>query len=292
MVAIVDPFTWLATILALVAGLAGLSVALSFSIAWAQRSKAAAPTGQHRLFIAVRLVLTEYACLLLTILLRPLGWLPIRIPTGAARRPPVILLHGLFQNRSCLLPLAWHLRRAGFDCVVSINTPAWHDLATLTERVRNTVAQVRAATGAAQVHLVGHSMGGITARALLQRQDGAAKVAGCVTLGSPHRGSRLARLAVSRLGRSLLPGSEFLCRLNAVPLPKQPHFTAIYSRHDNIIVPMENARLEGAHNIELTGIGHTTLLFSTKAARAVITALNNSDQPILHTQRSALRTQD
>jgi triacylglycerol esterase/lipase EstA (alpha/beta hydrolase family) len=279
MAALVDTFTWLATILALVAGFAGLSVALSFSIARAQRIKAAALADRHRPFLAVRLLAAEYACLLLTILLRPLGWLPIRIPTGAARRPPVILLHGLFQNRSCLLPLAWYLRRAGFDCVVSINTPAWHDLAALTERVRCTVAQVRTATGAVQVHLVGHSMGGITARAFLQRQDGAAKVAGCVTLGSPHRGSRLARLAVSRLGRSLLPGSEFLTRLNAAPLPKQTHFTAIYSRHDNIIVPMENARLDGAHNIELTGLGHTTLLFSAKAAHAVITALNNSDQP-------------
>lgn len=283
---------FLAGLLTLAAGLAGLSVALSFSIARAERIKAAALADRRRPFLVVRLLAVEYACLLLTILFRPLGWLPTRVPAGPTRRTPVILLHGLFQNRSCLLPLVWRLRRAGFDCVISINTPPWLELTTLTERVRRTVEQVRAATGAEQVHLVGHSMGGITARALLQGQDGAVGVANCVTIGSPHRGSRLARLAVSRLGRSLLPGSEFLARLNADPLPKQVRFTAIYSRHDNIIVPMENARLDGAHSLELTGIGHTALLFSRQAANAVIAALNNSDQPSLRTHCASLSTQD
>jgi len=187
----------------------------------------------------------------------------------------VILLHGLFQNRSCLFPLQWRLRAAGFERVVSVNTPAWLDLATLTDKVRRSVEQVRTATGAKQVHLVGHSMGGILARNFTQQHDGAPHVANCVTLGSPHRGSKLAPLAVSSLGRSLLPGSQLLTRLNAAPLPAGVRFTAIYTRHDNIIVPMENARLDGAHNIELTGMGHTTMLFSSAVAEEVVKALRD-----------------
>lgn len=283
----------LALLFALVAGLASLSVLFSFTIAWLERVHAD-PTlaDQRHPLSAARLLLSEFLSLLLTFLLRPLGWLPARIPAGPARRPPVILLHGLFQNRSCLLPLAWRLRGAGFDCVVSINTPAWHDLETLTERVRHTLERVCAVTGAEQVHLVGHSMGGITARAFLQRQDGAARVASCVTLGSPHRGSKLAPLAVTRLGRSLRPGSTLLTRLNTAPLPNEVRFTAIYSRHDNIVVPAGNAQLDGADHIELTGIGHTALLFSRQAADAVIAALNDSGLPGLYTHRSSPSTQD
>lgn len=267
---------------ALVIGLVALSVLLSFSIAWFERANNRPElAAQRHYLLAVQLLAAEFFCLLLTLALRPLGWLPTRIPAGPTRQIPVILLHGLFQNRSCLLPLTWRLRAAGFDCVISINTPSWHDLELLTEQVRRTVEQVRAATGAERVHLVGHSMGGIIARNFLQLHGGAPDVARCVTLGSPHRGSKLAAFAVSRLGRGLLPGSALLTRLNAAPLPEQVAFTAIYSRHDNIIIPLESARLAGADNIELTGIGHTAMLFSARTARAVIAALDSSDQPDL-----------
>jgi len=264
----------LAALLVLSAGLFALSVVLSFSIAWYERiNDDPAVAAERRHTFATRLLLTEFACLLVTLLLRPLGWLPTRIARGPARQTPVILLHGLFQNRSCLLVLHWRLRAAGFDRVISVNTPAWLDLETLTDRVRQTVEQLRTATGAEQVHLVGHSMGGIIARCYLQLQGGAPLVATCVTLGSPHLGSKLAPFAVSSLGRNLLPGSKLLTRLNAEPLPASVRFTAIYSRHDNIIVPADHARLDDADNLELAGLGHTTMLFSRQVAEAVVAAL-------------------
>lgn len=261
-------------LLMIMAGLFAVSVVLSFAISWCERANSdPGVAAQRRHALAVRLMLTEFASLLLTLLLRPLGWLPERIPAGPSRRPPVILLHGLFQNRSCLLLLQWRLRAAGFDRIISVNTPPWLDLETLTGRVRHVVEQVRSATGAEQVYLVGHSMGGIIARNFIQLGDGASQVAGCVTLGSPHRGSKLAPFAVSRLGRALLPGSGLLMRLQAAPMPATVRFTAIYSRHDNIIVPMENARLDGADNVELSEIGHTAMLFSPRVAHEVVKAL-------------------
>jgi pimeloyl-ACP methyl ester carboxylesterase len=268
--------TLLATLLALFVGLFALSVVLSFSIAWVERIHGdSAEAGERRPGLATRLLLAEFVCLLLTLLLRPLGWLPTSIPGGLARRPPVILLHGLFQNRGCLLVLHWRLRAAGFDRVISINTPPRHDLEKLVDTVATTVEKVRQASGCERVHLVGHSMGGILARCYLQQHGGAPLVESCVTLGSPHLGTKLAPFAVSRLGRSLLPGSTLLTRLNAEPLPPGVQFTAIYTRHDNIIVPMENARMAGAHNIELSGLGHTTLLFSPQVAKAVVKALKS-----------------
>jgi hypothetical protein len=96
-----------------------------------------------------------------------------------------------------------------------------------------------------------------------------------VTLGSPHLGSKLAPFAVSRLGRALLPGSELLNRLNRQSLPAGVHFTAVYSRHDNMIVPADYARLAGAANIELPGLGHTALLFSPRVAVTVVATLTS-----------------
>lgn len=272
--------TLLAAALVFSAGLFALSVVLSFAVAWYEQVNADPAVGeQRRHAFAAQLLLNEFGCLLLTLLLRPLGWLP-PLPLGRRpRRPPVILLHGLFQNRSSMLFLHWRLCAAGFDQVVSINLPAWLDFDALTARVARAVEQARRETGVARVYLVGHSMGGILARSYMQLQGGTPSVAACITLGSPHSGSKLAPFAVSKLGRNLLPGSALLQRLNAVPLPDQVAFTAIYSRHDNMIVPVENARLDGAHNIELAGMGHTTMLFSPKVVLAVVTALKSAGSP-------------
>jgi triacylglycerol esterase/lipase EstA (alpha/beta hydrolase family) len=264
----------LAILLAVVAGLFAVSVLLSFSIAWYERANAdPALDAQRRHALAVKLLLGEFTCLFMTLLLRPLGWLPSRMPAGRGRRPPIILLHGLFQNRSCLFPLQWRLRAAGYDRQVSINTPAWRDLDQQVDALAATVAAIRTASGDERVYLVGHSMGGLLARCYLQRPGAAAAVAGCVSIGTPHQGSRMAPFAISRHGRHLRPGSPLLNRLNGAPLPADVHFTAIYSRHDNIIVPVEHARLAGAENIELTGLGHTALLFSCQTAAAVVEAL-------------------
>jgi hypothetical protein len=62
-------------------------------------------------------------------------------------------------------------------------------------------------------------------------------------------------------------GSEWLERLagDAVPV------TSIFSRHDEFVAPQESARLEGAHNVALEGVGHLELL-SSKAVQRLVSA--------------------
>jgi triacylglycerol esterase/lipase EstA (alpha/beta hydrolase family) len=262
-----------AALLALLLSVAMLLVALSVLVSFSLARQARTPVKDGEFApLPLGLMLHESACLLRTVLWRPLGWLPPRVTPGDANKPPVLLLHGLFQNRSCLCALQRRLQRAGYR-TMSINTPPWHDLATLTQRVGLGVDRLRAVTGPGQVHLVGHSMGGILARSYLQ-QAGTGHVVSCVTIGAPHTGSQLAVFAVSRLGRALLPGSPLLAQLNAGPPPTGIKLTAIYSRDDNIIVPAQNARLEGADNLEVSGIGHTAMLFSGEVAKVVVASLN------------------
>lgn len=253
--------------------IAVMLVAIVVLVSFCLAAQANRPVGDGQLLrLPVGLMLREFAVLLFTLLLRPMGWLPPRVSGGRDDLPPVLLLHGLFQNRSCLLFLQRRLQRAGYR-TLSINTPPWHDLATLTARVTVAVEQLRGKTGADRVHLVGHSMGGILARSYLQSY-GPAKVAGCITLGSPHTGSQLAVFAVSKLGRALLPGSALLEQLHAAPLPTGTKLTSIYSIDDNIILPAANARLEGANNLEISGTGHTAMLFSGEVAVVVLEFLN------------------
>jgi triacylglycerol esterase/lipase EstA (alpha/beta hydrolase family) len=101
--------------------------------------------------------------------------------------------------------------------------------------------------------LVGHSMGGLVSRAYLRR-NGKARVAKLVTLGTPHRGSQLAKLGMGENGRQMVPGSAWLGGLNAsgaVPLPAAT--VSIYSCHDNYVMPQDSSVLEGAKIVPLAG---------------------------------------
>ena len=57
------------------------------------------------------------------------------------------------------------------------------------QRLRDAIAQVKRQTGAPRVHLVGHSMGGLTSRAYLESALYQGDVASLTTLGSPHSGA-------------------------------------------------------------------------------------------------------
>lgn len=271
--------TLLLLLLKLTVSAVALTVLLSYTVAWYERANARPDLIDRRftsrgLCIAAWLLVQETACLLLTILLRPFGWAQPRMPEpGQSDTPPVILLHGLFQNRSCLFWLQYRLRSAGYRQVISINTPPWRDLETLTELLAKKVDELRIRLKVDKVILVGHSMGGMIARNYVQNRGGVAYVERMVTLGSPHHGSKLAPFAISATGRTLLPGSELLQRFNSAPWPTETPAVAIYTRYDNIVMPAESARMEGAVNVELDGMGHTSLLFHPRALQAVVDAL-------------------
>ncbi|WP_432822333.1 alpha/beta fold hydrolase [Trichloromonas sp.] len=226
-----------------------------------------------RLWFALRFMALETACLCVTVLLHPLGWLRPWKRNVNREAVPVLLLHGLFHNRACWLWLRLRLMLLGVRSLHSINLPPWKDVESLTERVAKKVDELRLASGATKVHLVGHSMGGIIARNYLQIRGGAQKVDRCVLIASPNSGSRLAALALSPLATTLMPGSELLQRLAAAPIPASARVCAIYSRHDNIVLPPESAHLTGAENIELTGLGHTTLLYHPRILQTLFSVL-------------------
>lgn len=266
------------SLLALFIGLVAGVVSLTFAMAWyeyANRDPQLLDNrlAPRRLLFSAILITVETACLILTILLQPLGWLNRKEKVSADEQQPIIFLHGLFQSPACWLWLKFCLNRQGFSNLHTIALPPWKDVEILTERLAKRVDELRMANGRQKVHLIGHSMGGIIARNYLQIRGGAQKVDQCLLIATPNGGSKLAPFALSSLGRLLMPGSPFLQRLTTSPLPPEARITTIYSRHDNMVLPYEYARLDGACNIELSGSGHTSLLFRRKVLRSIVERL-------------------
>jgi len=121
-----------------------------------------------------------------------------------------------------------------------------------------------------EIALLGHSMGGLVARAYLQ-SHGEVRVARLVTLGTPHQGSELARIGFGANARQMRPHSAWLQALGR-PQPALAAL-AIYSPQDNFVMPPSLLELAGAENRTIDGLGHLAMLYSPRLALILLTAL-------------------
>ncbi|MCZ2838509.1 esterase/lipase family protein [Modestobacter sp. VKM Ac-2985] len=181
-----------------------------------------------------------------------------------AARIPVVLVHGLVDNRSVFAVMRRGLRRRGFTQVGTWNySPLLRDVESAAEALGQHIEEVCRATGHDRVHVVGHSLGGLVARYLVQRLGGDARVESLVTLGTPHGGSRWAHVLPTRLVRQLRPGSALFQEL-AAPAPAcRTRVTAVYSDLDQMVVPSSAGRCDHpdlqARNVLVPGVGHMSL---------------------------------
>ncbi|MBN9520414.1 alpha/beta fold hydrolase, partial [bacterium] len=137
---------------------------------------------------------------------------------------PILLVHGIMDNRSVFTVFRRTLRRRGFGVVHAVNYSLFTgDVRDAAHQLRNHVEKLREQTGADKVHIVGHSLGGMIARYYVQRMGGSAVVDTLVTLGSPHTGTLTAYLMPTPLARQLRPGSELLEELSG-PAPQNSPF--------------------------------------------------------------------
>ncbi len=194
-------------------------------------------------------------------------------PTAAHPRP-VVLVHGTFADMSnswqAISPL---LKNNGY-CVFALNYGDYNgsgaigvygvdDIPTSAQELNVFVDKVRAATGAAEVDLVGHSQGGMMPRYYLKYLGGAAEVNALVGLSPSNHGTTLDGLFIlsnffpgaNQFTGALCPACEqqrvdsaFITNLNAggetVP---GVDYTVIQTRYDTVVTPYTSAFLSGSN---------------------------------------------
>ncbi|MDP5181550.1 alpha/beta fold hydrolase [Blastococcus sp. BMG 814] len=181
-----------------------------------------------------------------------------------AARTPVLLVHGLVDNRSVFAVMRRSLRRRGFAAVCSWNySPLLADVARGAADLGEHIERICEQTGHDRVHVVGHSLGGLIARYHVQRQGGDRRIDTLVTLGTPHRGSLLARIGPTPLIRQLRPGSPVLAELEEPAPGCRTRITALYSDLDQMVLPTRSGRCDHpdlrARNVLFRGVGHMSL---------------------------------
>ena len=181
-------------------------------------------------------------------------------PPPAPAAAPVLLLHGVLCNAGVWHTLRRHLAARGIGPIYTLSYgPPLASIELFAEQTAGKIDAILRATGARQVTLVSHSMGGLVARAYLRRH-GADKVRRVVTLGAPHHGSVHAYMFPGVSLSQLRPGNAWLAALNAAGAPPAPPIVSLWSWHDSMVAPQTSSVLAGAENVALVGIAHNALL--------------------------------
>ncbi|HVQ86927.1 MAG TPA: alpha/beta fold hydrolase [Actinomycetes bacterium] len=207
---------------------------------------------------------------------------------------PILLIHGMVDNRSIFALLSHQLRRRGFGRVLSLNySPLSGDVRRVAHRLAELVEAVCAETGYERIHVIGHSMGGVVGRYYVQRLGGDERVHTLVTLGTPHSGTLAAHLIPHPLGRQLRPGSQVLREL-AEPAPGcQTRVVSVWSDLDQLILPKDSAELEHqdlqVRNVLVRGVGHMSLPVDGRVVHEIATTLAHLD-PDGSTTRAGVTT--
>lgn len=182
---------------------------------------------------------------------------------GENAHPPVLLVHGYGCNSGYWWYLIPRLDRARISHASVDLEPVLGDIDGYVPLVQEAIEELCRATGAGQVALVAHSMGGLVVRAWM-RVHGTARVARAITLGSPHHGTGMAKfgrgpnVVQMRCHRGV--ASDWLQELGRGEDPAtRALITSIYTHHDNIVSPQTSSELPGARNIAFGGIGHVAL---------------------------------
>lgn len=200
-----------------------------------------------------------------------------------AAQTPILLVHGMVDNRSIFTVLRRGLAHRGFGRIDTIN------YSILTGDVRSAAAQLGREverlveeTGYERIHVIGHSLGGLIARYYVTRLGGDEHVHTLVTLGSPHAGTHLAYGWPTALTRQLRPGSALLAELDQPVAECRTRFVVYWSDLDQVVLPPRHAALHhddlNVHNIELHGVGHMSLPVTRTVVHGISTALAHLDE--------------
>ncbi len=191
----------------------------------------------------------------------------------------VVLLHGLFATAGVLRPMRQTIEQRAGAHTASFSYAPGPGVDAIAEGLALLVARLPAGV---RVHLVGHSLGGVVARWYLQEHGGDPRIVQTVSLASPFRGTRHARLMPTPAGRDILPGSELLRRLERRHHVAQhvPHLSVVAS-DDRVVT--ERACFEHGECAVIDGCGHNSLLFHPQVAALVadrVRAFRQLDQAV------------
>ncbi len=193
------------------------------------------------------------------------------IPRKTGIKTPVFIIPGYFLNRSSVFFLFYFLRNKGFENIfIIVPTPfpdsvenlSYKSAKMIEEKLENIFADSK------DIIIIGHSLGGIIAKYITENQDKFDfEVKKCVTICSPHSGTRLAYFGIGKSSKDITPESKIIHGLKYVKDPSK--YLCVCAKYDQLTIPYESSFFDGAEKKEYNAFGHFSLLFSSDLADTI-----------------------
>lgn len=185
-----------------------------------------------------------------------------------ARRPPVLLLPGVYETWRFLEPLARALHAHGHP--VHVVAPFGLNRGSVPDMADLAAAYLRDADLRGAV-IVAHSKGGLIGKSVMGRADVGDRVLGMVAVNTPFSGSPYARLLPLRSVRAFLPDDEVLTAL-AAQRADHARIVSVATCYDPHIPG--GSELPGARFVRLGTPGHFRSLTDPALVPLLLTELS------------------
>ncbi|MBL0391778.1 alpha/beta fold hydrolase [Ramlibacter monticola] len=210
---------------------------------------------------------------------QPFRWraLDDHLDPRCAGRTGVVFVHGFMCNRGFWNSWMRKVRAQGHAYAAPNLEPAFGSIDAYAAIVEAAVQRIEQLTGRPPL-VICHSMGGLAARAWWRAHGADRRLAGLVTIGSPHAGTWMGQFSQRENGRQMRLRSEWLRELaKAESRQALPATTCWYSNCDNIVFPAATAMLEGADNRYVPGVPHVALAFHPQVLEGTLDLLKRID---------------
>ncbi|MBN1802961.1 MAG: alpha/beta fold hydrolase [Candidatus Lokiarchaeota archaeon] len=198
-------------------------------------------------------------------------------PPPPPGKNPILFVHGYTGSASNWNTMISRFRSAGYEddllYAFTFSNPSSAS-SGINERnageISGWVDYILSQTGASEIDIIGHSMGGLSSRWYIKYLGGTSKVDDYVSLGTPQHGTTLSFWGDMR------PGSSFLNRLNSGDeTPSGVDWTTVRTEDDELVHPIDTAMLDGAENFLIDGPGHMELLTDSQAFNIAFNSVND-----------------
>lgn len=195
-------------------------------------------------------------------------------PDGRGQGNPIVFVPGYLDFEFYFARLKSKLEGKGRSTHYLSIFPNIGDIRTAAVALKALVADVKKRTGAKQVDVVAHSMGGLITRYYIKYMEGERDIERLVTLATPHHGTLVSFASPTQGAKQMHPGSDFLKALNADDeTPGRIRYTSIRGGLDEIVIPHSSPILEGAENHYSRYAMHGTIFINPTALRYLEAAL-------------------
>ncbi len=193
---------------------------------------------------------------------------------------PTFIIPGWLHTKAVIFPLFLMLRGRGVENIFSFSAqPFTGSVEEIAEMCVSKIKKILdiLADEKKEIFLIGHSLGGLVAKYITENQDNfGLKVKKCITICTPHKGTKLAYFAFGKSAKQMLPNSEFIRKYSDVS-DKNTYFCMV-AEEDQLNIPFDTSYISGVEKIVYRRSGHFSPLFSPSVADDIFTVLLRTEK--------------